>query len=121
VRLTSLPETSHYLVELSKLGRGELENRNGDDPKTEVIVFHNFSRSAIWLLRVPFDFAHSQAFADHHNMMEVDPQRQCTILRIKRKRTEEPLDALGMSSPTIRIAHNCLNLFWCRSRGISFS
>jgi hypothetical protein len=33
-------------------------------------------------------------------MMDVDPKQpqQYTILRIKRKRTEEPLDALGMLS-----------------------
>jgi hypothetical protein len=33
-------------------------------------------------------------------MMDVDPQQpqQYTILRIKRKRTDEPLDALGMFS-----------------------
>jgi hypothetical protein len=33
------------------------------------------------------------------NMMDVDPQQpqQYTILRIKRKRTDEPLDALGTS------------------------
>jgi hypothetical protein len=39
--------------------------------------------------------------------MDVDPQQpqQYTILRIKRKRTDEPLDALGMFSEITIYVH----------------